>query len=197
MNSALKSVSLELAIGHQIKEFRKQLKMTVAEVAKQANLSPGMLSKIENGNTSPSLATLQALSKALNVPVTSLFRKYEEERDCTYVEAGKGLTINRQGTRAGHIYQLLGHTIDKQIMVEPFLITLSEESEVFPLFQHAGLEFIYMLEGEVLYSHTNQTFRLKQGDSLFFDSDAPHGPEKLEKLPIRMLSVIITPNKES
>jgi transcriptional regulator with XRE-family HTH domain len=191
------SPSLESAIGQQIKEYRKQLNMTVAEVAKQAELSSGMLSKIENGNTSPSLATLKALSDALNVPVTSLFRKFEEERDCTYVQAGEGLMINRQGTRAGHIYQLLGHTIDKPISVEPFIVTLAEESEVFPLFQHPGIEFLYMLEGEVLYRHTNHTHRLTPGDSLFFDADAPHGPEKLVKLPIRMLSVIVTPARDA
>lgn len=191
------SPSLELAIGHQIKEFRKQLKMTVTEVAKQANLSPGMLSKIENGLTSPSLSTLKALSNALNVPVTSLFRKFEEERDCTYVRSGEGLMINRHGTRAGHNYQLLGHTINKQVTVEPFIITLSEESEVFPIFQHAGVEFLYLLEGKVLYRHANQTHMLNPGDSLFFDADAPHGPEKLVDLPIRLLSIIITPNQNA
>ncbi len=191
------SPSLELAIGHQIKEFRKQLKMTVTEVAKQADLSPGMLSKIENGHTSPSLSTLKSLSNALNVPVTSLFRKFEEERDCTYVRSGEGLMINRQGTRAGHNYQLLGHTINKQVTVEPFIITLTEESEVFPIFQHTGVEFLYLLEGKVLYRHANQTHMLNPGDSLFFDADTPHGPEKLVNLPIRMLSIIITPNQNA
>ena len=55
---------LEVAIGRQVRHFRQQLDMTVVEVAKLAGLSPGMLSKIENGMTSPSLATLQALSRA-------------------------------------------------------------------------------------------------------------------------------------
>ena len=104
-----------------------------------------MLSKIENGLTSPSLATLKALSGALNVPVTAFFRKYEEERDATFVKAGQGLNIERRGTRAGHQYQLLGHTVGKQVFVEPYLITLTEKSDVFPLFQHDGVEFIYML----------------------------------------------------
>src|SRR4051794_2054013 len=53
--------SLERAIGHEVREFRRKLDMTVAELAKLASLSAGMLSKIENGMTSPSLATLRAL----------------------------------------------------------------------------------------------------------------------------------------
>jgi transcriptional regulator with XRE-family HTH domain len=187
---------LEVAIGRQVRAFRNQLNMTVAEVAKQAGLSPGMLSKIENGHTSPSLATLSALSRALNVPVTSLFRKYEQERDCTFVKAGEGLTIERRGTRAGHQYQLLGHTIGKQVSVEPYLITLTEQSEIFPLFQHNGVEFIYMLGGEVVYRHGDKVYRLSPGDSLFFDADVPHGPEELVSLPIRFLSILIQARSE-
>lgn len=187
---------LEVAIGRQVRSFRQELDMTLVDLAKTAGLSRGMLSKIENGMTSPSLATLSALARALNVPVTSLFRKYEEQRDATFVKANQGLVIERRGTRAGHEYQLLGHTVGKSVSVEPYLITLSERSEVFPLFQHSGTEFIYILEGEVIYRHAGQTYRLEPGDSLFFDSDAPHGPEELIKLPIRMLSIIIQQQSE-
>ena len=183
--------ALETAIGLQVKAYRVELGMTVVEVAKLAGLSAGMLSKIENGNTSPSLATLKSLSRALNVPVTSLFRKFEEVRDATYVKAGEGLVIERRGTRAGHQYQLLGHNVGKPFSVAPYLVALDEQSEVFPIFQHAGTEFIYMLEGEIVYRHADKTFNLARGDSLSFDADAPHGPERLVKLPIRFLSIIV------
>lgn len=183
--------SLEVAIGHQVREYRTKLGMTVADLGRQANLSPGMLSKIENGVTSPSLSTLQSLSRALNVPVTAFFRKFEEQRDATFVKDGQGLAIERRGTRAGHQYHLLGHTIGKNLVVEPYLVTLTEQSDVFPLFQHSGLEFIYLLEGEVAYRHGNKLYAMQAGDSLFFDADAPHGPEELRKLPIKLLSVIV------
>ena len=181
---------LEVAIGREVRGFRQKLNMTVMELARVAGLSTGMLSKIENGGISPSLATLQALSRALHVPVTAFFRRFEEERDATFVRAGEGLKIERRGTRAGHQYELLGHSTGKRVVVEPYVITLTEESDVFPLFQHAGVEFIYMLEGEVGYRHSNQTYVLGPGDSLYFDADAPHGPEELRRLPIRFLSVI-------
>lgn len=181
---------LEQAIGREVRRYREKLGMTITELAKAAEISAGMLSKIENGATSPSLASLQALSRALHVPVTALFRSFEEIRDATFVKAGTGLTIERRGTRAGHQYQLLGHTPGGPLVVEPYLITLTEQSDVFPIFQHAGLEFIYMLEGEVVYRHGSRTYTLLPGDSLYFDSDAPHGPEELRTLPIRFLSVI-------
>ncbi len=181
---------LEVAIGREVRGFRKALDMTVTELAKGAGLSAGMLSKIENGVTSPSLATLQALSSALHVPVTAFFRRYEETREATHVRSGQGLVIERRGTRAGHQYQLLGHSTGKRLVVEPYLITLSEMSDVFPLFQHSGVEFLYMLEGRVGYRHADKTYLLQPGDSLFFDSDAPHGPDELIELPARYLSII-------
>jgi transcriptional regulator with XRE-family HTH domain len=189
--SGAKENLLEVAIGRQVHEYRVKLGMTVADLSRQAGLSGGMLSKIENGGTSPSLATLQALSRALNVPVTAFFRKFEEQRDATFVRGGQGLLIERRGTRAGHQYHLLGHSIGKSLVVEPYLVTLSETSDVFPIFQHAGQEFIYVLEGEVVYRHGDKLYPMVAGDSLFFDADAPHGPEELKKLPIRLLSVIV------
>lgn len=184
---------LEASIGREVREFRTKQGMTVARLANLAGLSAGMLSKIENGNTSPSLATLQALSRALHVPVTAFFRRFEEVRDASFVPAGHGLKIERRGTRAGHQYELLGHTIGKRLGMEPYLITLTTESDVFPLFQHAGVEFIHMLEGKVVYRHSDKTYTLTPGDSLFFDADAPHGPEELIDLPIRFVSVIAYP----
>lgn len=188
--------SLEVAIGYQVRAFRRKLDMTVVELANAAGLSAGMLSKIENGNTSPSLGTLQSLARALHVPVTSFFRKFDEQRDATFVRSGEGLKIERRGTRAGHQYRLLGHTVGKSIAVEPYLITLTEESDVFPVFQHSGTEFIYMLEGKVSYRHGDKTYLLSPGDSLFFDADVPHGPEELTILPARFLSVIAYPHED-
>jgi transcriptional regulator with XRE-family HTH domain len=181
---------LAQAIGREVRTFREKLGLNLSELANAAGMSVGMLSKVENGMTSPSLASLQALSRALQVPVTALFRSYEESHEATFVKAGQGLTIERRGTRAGHQYQLLGHTVHGPLTVEPYLITLAEASDVFPTFQHPGLEFLYMLEGEVGYRHGGRTYTLTPGDSLFFDSLAPHGPEELRKLPIRFLSVI-------
>src|SRR5690606_20508547 len=131
---------LEVAIGREVRAFRNKLGITASDLARAADLSLGMLSKIENGVTSASLTTLQRLSKALGVPVTSLFRRFEERRDAVFVSSGQGLLIERRGTRAGHQYQLLGHTggLSGSVVVEPYMITLTEESDVFPLFQHSG-----------------------------------------------------------
>jgi transcriptional regulator with XRE-family HTH domain len=187
--------NLEAAIGREVRNLRRQQGMTVADLAGITGLSIGMLSKIENGNTSPSLTTLQVLSHAFSVPVTAFFKSYEEKREAQHVVAGEHLEIERRGTRAGHQYHLLGHigSNSSGVMVEPYIITLTSESDTFPAFQHEGLELLYMLEGVVDYRHGDRVYTLRPGDSLFFDADAPHGPENLVQLPARYLSVIAYP----
>lgn len=186
---------LEVAIGREVRAFRKAQGTTVSELSEVTGLSIGMLSKIENGNTSPSLSTLQTLANALSVPLTSFFRQYEERREAVHTKAGNGVETEREGTRAGHQYNLLGHigSNSSGVIVEPYLIELNTESDTFETFQHGGIETIYMLEGAVDYRHGAEIYPLRPGDTLFFDADAPHGPETLVDLPAKYLSIISYP----
>jgi transcriptional regulator with XRE-family HTH domain len=188
--AAVSDLTLEQAIGVQVRQLRRRVGITVSELAASAGLSGGMLSKIENGQISPSLASLQALASALNVPITTFFSTFEEKRDCSFVKAGTGVVIERRGTKSGHQYSLLGHALGGNVVVEPYLISLSTEAAPYPAFQHEGTEFIYMLSGEVVYRHGDQSYHLTPGDALLFDSAAPHGPEKLLVKPMTYLSII-------
>ncbi len=188
--------TLEQALGAQIRTLRRQLDLTVSDLATSAGISIGMLSKIENGQISPSLATLQALAAALNVPITALFASFEEKRGCSYVRAGQGVSIERRGTKVGHQYELLGHSLGGDIGVEPFLITLREGAASYTAFQHGGVEYLHMLSGALVYRHGDRSYEMRPGDSLMFDSSAPHGPETLTSLPATYLSIIIYPREE-
>lgn len=188
--ASVSDLTLEQALGVQVRAMRRRLGITVSELAASAGLSGGMLSKIENGQISPSLSSLQALAKALNVPITTFFSTFEERRDCSYVPAGNGVVIERRGSRVGHEYSLLGHAMGGQVAIEPYLITLHEGAAPYPAFQHVGREFIYMLSGEVMYRHGDQSYHLRPGDALLFDSAAPHGPEKLLVQPMKYLSIM-------
>jgi hypothetical protein len=132
------------------------------------------------------------LANALSVPLTAFFKTYEERREAVHTKSGEGVEIERAGTRSGHQYNLLGHigANNSGVIVEPYLIELNSESDTFKTFQHDGIEMIYMLEGVVGYRHGSETYQLEAGDTLFFDADAPHGPEELVQFPIRYLSII-------
>lgn len=186
---------LEASIGFEVRRLRKSIDLTVADLGAAAGISAGMLSKIENGSISPSLGTLDALAKALNVPITRLFAETDERRDCSFVKSGAGVRIERRGTKAGHRYDLLGHSLRGTIAVEPYLITLAEDAEPYTHFRHAGVEFLFMLSGKVRYRHGDRTYLMEPGDALFFDAAARHGPEDLVKVPMRYLSIIIYPRE--
>ena len=111
--------------------------------------------------------------------------------------AGRGVSIERRGTKAGHNYQLLGHLLRGDVVVEPYLITLHDNAVPHTSFSHAGVEFIYMLDGELDYRHGGEIYRLRPGDTIMFDSGAQHGPEQLVELPMRYLSIIIYPRGTS
>lgn len=189
--SAFLEDAISQAIGGRLREERRRLGLTLQDVADRSGLSLGMISKIENAQTSPSLRTLARLSQALEVPVTTFFRGFEEERDASYVRAGDGIELVRQGTRHGHRYELLAAAKGAQRQVQPFLVTLTEQRETFPLFQHDGVEFLYALQGSFVYRYGRHTYEMDPGDSLMFAGQVPHGPERLNGLPIRFLSITV------
>lgn len=187
-----KDNGLDRFLGNTIRDLRHRHRLTIADVAGQACISRGMLSKIENGQVSTSLETLEKIAGALGVSLAHLFRHYNiPPGNAQLVQRNTGMEVVRRGTKRGHTYHLLAYDQGPQKLFEPFLITMDDASEVFPTFEHPGNEFIYMLEGRIEYRHGRQTYTLDPGDALTFRGDIPHGPEKLLELPIKFLSVII------
>lgn len=184
--------SLYRHLGGTIRELRQKDHLTISDLATQAGLSRGMLSKIENGQAATSLDTLSRIATALGVSLAHLFRNYNvPSGGALLVKSGEGMQVVRRGTRRGHTYQLLAYDQGPQKTFEPFLITMGDASEVFPTFEHPGTEFIYMLEGRIEYRHGQHTYMLAPGDSLTFRGTVAHGPEKLIELPIKFLAVIM------
>src|SRR5258708_13019398 len=145
--------TLESEIGAEVRRLRKSFDLTVSELGVASGISTGMLSKIENGSISPSLSTLSALAKALNVPIAGLFRETGEQRDCSFVKAGTGVRIERRGTKAGHMYDLLGHSLGGEVTVEPYLITLKADAEPYIDFRHPRVQFISILTPQARFRH--------------------------------------------
>jgi len=179
-------------LGNVIRELRTKDHLTISELAAQAGISRGMLSKIETGQASTSLDTLSRIAQSLGVSLAHLFRNYDmPEGGAQLVKNGAGMEVVRRGTRRGHTYHLLAYDRGPKRSFEPFLITMDDASEVFPSFEHPGTEFIYMLKGKIEYRHGQQTYTLEPGDALTFRGDVPHGPERLLDLPIYFLSIIV------
>ncbi len=167
-------LKLEQYLGIQIKRQRQAQELKLADVARIAGISQGMLSKIENAQVSTSLDILSRLCDVLGMPMSKLFSQYDQQGgSALLVKHDEGLEVVRRGTEKGHTYHLLNHTRGPN-----------------PTFSHPGTEFLHLLEGELVYRHGNQLYAMKAGDSLTFDGEIPHGPEKLVQVPIRLLSIM-------
>ena len=186
------SQGLQRHIGAALRRTRLSQNLVIAEVAKLARISGGMLSKLENGQSAASLDTLASLSRALGVSLGTLFQGFPpEEGGAQLVKSRQGMEVVRRGTRRGHTYHLLAADRGPRRLFEPFLVTLTDKSEVFPRFEHPGTEFLHILEGRIEYRHGKHTYMMGPGDSLTLRGEVPHGPERLIRLPIRMLSIIM------
>jgi len=187
---------LEASIGKQVRISRKSAGVTLQQLSKQSLLSASMLSKIENGQISASLKTIQLICHALNISITSLFKQHDKDVEPTFIKSGNGLTIERAGSDESRHYQLLGHNVSGSLKVEPCLITVTSRDYDFPDFQHKGVEFIYMLKGEMDYYYGTEIYHFQKGDSIYFDSDKPHGPKKIISDECQFLTVICSSNSD-
>ncbi|MDI6942863.1 XRE family transcriptional regulator [Microbacterium barkeri] len=181
---------LERTVGNRVRHHRLAAGLTASDLAARSGLSPAMISRIESATTSASLTTIHRLARALEVPVASLFRGADAPRAAIVVKAGGGTESVRAGSRQGHRYASLGNLLSTSgPSLEPTLVTLTDASNVFPLFQHPGTEFLYMLEGAVLFRHGDDEHVLEAGDSILLDAETPHGPTAVIAGPARFLSV--------
>jgi quercetin dioxygenase-like cupin family protein len=154
-----------------------------------AGISHSMLSRMEKGTATPSIETLTRLSIALGKPVSRFFVDQSERHDCSFVPAGEGVTVDREGSSYGHIYRLIGHVLSGNLSVEPYVITLDENSQPWSTHQTTGVQFIHVLEGKMKYRYANRLYDMKPGDSLLFDPNAAHGPEEILTTPVKFLAV--------
>lgn len=181
--------ALERIIATQVRKYRTESGLSSADLALRTGMSKAMISKVESASTSCSLTTLQRLAEGLKVPVTALFRGADTDRDATFTKSGEGSLSVRSGTQHGHEYRVLGSLKGRTHAIEPTLVTLTDASDIFPLFQHAGTEFLYLLTGKMVYGHGAYEYTMVPGDSLLLDGEGPHGPLQLLELPITFLAI--------
>lgn len=123
-----------------------------------------MISRIENGHVSPSLAALQALADALSVSLMALFSHSENAVDVHHVKAGEGLLSRRLTLDHTHDYLLLGkHSGPSGSFQSSRIRILRKNSGTLPSYQHEGYVFIYMIKGEAAYGCGGEIIEMSAG----------------------------------
>lgn len=188
-------------IGSRLKMLRKQRELTLNEIARQVQLSPSLLSRIENARTMPSIQTLQLIADTLKMDIGYFFQQ----------EFGKGFVISRAGTRriiradyrkskadppSSPLYdtELLADGMENPFMV-PMILKIEKRDHKASPPPHGGQEFLYLLEGKMLATLGEEKIILKKGDALYFNGNIPHKGTGLSKKPAKALVVHMVPGR--
>lgn len=185
----------ELQIGFKIRKLRQDKRMTLQDLANKTGLSKPLLSQIENEQVIPPLATLLRIAKAFKVGLHSFFQE-EGTRKCIFVRAGESRKLSRRNAPTGAEPPYTYHSLafgKKDRNLEPFLVEFEarEHSEDL-MVSHEGEEFLFLLEGELVFHYGDQIMRMRPGDSVYYDSTEPHGYIAVSKQRPRAVAVLFS-----
>jgi transcriptional regulator with XRE-family HTH domain len=171
-------VTTGLSIGEKLKTLREKTGKTVDQLADEVKLAAVVISQIERGVTTPPVGTLIKLATALGTNVGYFFEEEHGTPRVEVVRATERKRIKREFTHRqsplSYAYESLAFRKSDKKM-EPFLIEFDiDVDEEIPPLKHEGEEFIFVLEGEVEVRLGDEVVRLREGDSLYFESEVPH-----------------------
>lgn len=173
-------------VGQRLRDLRNERGLSIRALAEKSQLNVNTLSMIENGKTSPSVATLQQLALALDAPITSFF---ETDAPRNKVAFHKASQRNKVAFANGMLEDLGAGMVSRG--AEPFLVALEPHAESGPNpIVHTGREFVFCLEGQLTYAIEDQVFLLEPGDSLLFEAHLPHRWQNTGAIPSRSLLVL-------
>jgi transcriptional regulator with XRE-family HTH domain len=168
-----------LKLGGKIRDLRLKRQRTLRQVAEMTGLSVPLLSQVENSAVSPPVATLLKISKALQVGIGYFFQEEESKERAVVVRKDERKKtfrpIHTGKSDGGYTYEALAYTKNAKHM-EPFLVEFEpKKRQAVSFLSHRGEEFIFLFRGHLAFYYDQQEIVLEPGDSLYFESEFPHG----------------------
>jgi len=178
-----------IQIAERLKGLRDVLDVSVEEMAEKCNVPVGEYLKIESGTVDISVSILHRISQAYGIELTTLMFGDEPKMSSYFVtRKGKGISVER--TKA-YKYQSLAAGFSKR-KADPFMVTVHPKPDDEPIYQntHPGQEYNYVINGRLLIQINGKDIVLDEGDSIYFNSEAPHGMKALDGKEVRFLAII-------
>ena len=186
-------------IGSKIQSVRESKGLSVEEIAERSGLSVEQIRSIETDQNLPSLGPLIKIARALGVRLGTFL---DDSNDlgpvvCRAEDREKTSSISFSNDATDARKHMEYHPLAKQKagrQMEPFIIDIqpSEEKE-FKVSAHEGEEFIYVMQGEVEIVYGKETYNLKEGDSIFYDSIVKHHVHGAPGKSAKILAVVYIP----
>lgn len=164
-----------LNLGQRVRDLRKAKGWTLDQAAAQAGLARSTLSKIENGQMSPTYDAVKKLAEGLKVSVPQLFTPAGR------AQVSGRMAVTKSGTGQGHVtatyeHELLAGSLTRKSML-PYRATIRarDMAEFDGWVRHDGEEFLYVLTGVIrLYTEFYEPIELRRGDSAYYDATMGH-----------------------
>ena len=186
-------------VGSKIKGLRETKNLSVEEIAQRSGLSIDQINSIENDQNLPSLGPLIKVARALGVRLGT----FMDDNDalgpaiCRAADREGDRSISFSNDAADARKHMEYHPLAKQKAgrhMEPFVIDINpSEAKEFQLSDHEGEEFIYVMSGEVEIAYGKETYTLREGDSIYYDSIVKHHVHGAPGKSAKILAVVYIP----
>lgn len=186
-------------VGAKIKGLRESKNLTIEDIAERSGLSAEQIASVENDDFLPSLGPLIKIARALGVRLGTFMDDNDELGPvvCRAAERERehSISFSNDATEARKMMEY--HPLAKQKAgrhMEPFVIDIHPNEEPsYTLSEHEGEEFIYVMSGEIEIVYGKQTYRLREGDSIFYDSIVKHHVHGTPGMAAKILAVVYIP----
>jgi len=184
-------------LGARLASLRKLNGLTLQQLATRAEITKSYLSKLERGLSSPTIATLLKLARALGLDSEQLIGANSRQDEIVVVKAADRIPFSRSDEREGYIYEAIAASRQSKSMM-PFIMcpphAVDEEKD---LVSHAGEELIFLVSGKMEVVFADRRIRMDAGDAIYFDASIPHRSRSIGKLQARALVVVSTPGSRT
>jgi len=169
--------------------------MTLQALADATGLSKPLLSQIENEQVIPPLATLLRIARVFDVGLHHFFQE-EGARNCIFTRAGESHKHSIRSKSGFEVPPYSYHSLafgKKGSNFEPFIVEF-EQRELSDdlLVSHEGEEFLFLLEGELVFHYGEQIMRMRPGDSVCYNSNERHGYVAVSQQRPRAVAVVFS-----
>jgi XRE family transcriptional regulator, regulator of sulfur utilization len=177
------------SLGARVRALREGLGLSLRDLAERSGVSPPMLSQVERGETSPTLAVAEKIAGGLELSLSQLLR-LDEAGHVVVVRAGEGRSRRRRGHRTDELTPPEpGQRADVSLHeLQPGAATGRPGDP--PLHEPGARETAVVLTGTVTLLADGSEHDLTEGDSVTFDADLPHHFENRSRAPARFLGVV-------
>lgn len=175
--------------GSMIRRMRKSKDLTLADLAERTGLSLSFLSQVERGIINPSIMSLRKIALALGTTLSSFFNESESTSGPVVRKEERKILVN---TDSRLIYQLLSSNRNHRIEFLLSRLEIGASSAESPM-THKGDEAGIVLQGECRFELGNDTYDLKEGDSIYIIENTPHRFTNISNVPLIIVSAISPP----